>query len=77
MFDAVNPELHTRGYESRADWSEQRQSFSETGAEGMVEFDHARLDTSSTPDGADLILTIKNTSERDWPELASIIPCLN
>jgi hypothetical protein len=32
---------------------------------------------TARPDGADIELRIKNTSDRDWPELASLTPCFH
>ncbi len=72
MFGAVLPEQHTRG-----DWDNEV-SVSEEGksAEILCEpFFNLNAEVDAT--GATLTLTARNRSDRDWPELAGIIPCFN
>ncbi len=77
LFDAVSPGIHTHGPESYGDWSIFPKSINESRTEGFVEIDGLRLDLKSAIDGVDMLLTIQNTSNHDWPEIAAIIPCLN
>jgi hypothetical protein len=73
LFDAVLPGIHTRG---PRDWSGfQRQL--EANHTGAMEEAGVRLSIESVHDGADLLLTITNSSQHDWPESAAIIPCFN
>ena len=74
MFDAVLPGIHTHG---PREWSGFRRQLSEDHGEGDMEEAGIRLSIKGVPDGADLLLTIKNSSEHDWPETAAIIPCFN
>lgn len=74
LFDAVLPGIHTHGV---VDWSIFRKSINESRTEGFMEKEDMRLDMKSVPDGIDIVLTIQNTSNHDWPEIASIIPCFN
>lgn len=71
MFDAVLKGQHTKG---SADWLwqvslEQNQAVMKSPA--------LSLKMKATNKGADLMLTITNKSDHDWPEIAAIIPCFN
>ena len=73
MFDAIKKGQHTGG---SYDWprtvdGEGARGRIDAGENGLV------LDLERAPGGAELKLTVTNTSDHDWPELASIIPCFS
>ena len=71
MFEAVRKGEHTTGL---ADWKwglVPTQSYAQTSGDW---FD---LSVTAVDDGAELLLKITNTTDRDWPEIAAIIPCFN
>lgn len=74
MFDAVLPGIHTHGPN---DWSDFRRRLGKDHNEGAMEEAGIRLEIKGVQDGADLLLTIKNSSKHDWSEIAAIIPCFN
>lgn len=72
MFEAVVPEQHSRG-----DW-ENEVVISEDGKSAEILCNpFFKLDVRGDATGATLTLTATNRSDRDWPELAGIIPCFN
>lgn len=71
MFDAVNRGQHTRG-----DWTNEVSVF-RNGLGGSISSPPLRLTMLAGEDSVDLKLTVKNQSDHDWPELASVIPCFN
>ncbi len=77
LFDAVLPGIHTHGYGKPGDWSIFTRSVNKSRTEGFMEKDDMRLDLKSVDDGVDMLLTIQNTSNHDWPEIAAVIPCFN
>ena len=77
LFDAVKPGIHTHGYGRPGDWSIFTRSINESRAEGFMEKNDMRLDVVSVDDDIEMVLTIRNTSNHDWPEIAAIIPCFN
>ena len=71
MFEAVRAGEHTTGL---ADWKwgiVSTQSYAQTSGDW---FD---LSVTAVEDGAELQLKVTNTSDREWPEIAAIIPCFN
>lgn len=71
MFEAVRKGEHTSG---TSDWKwgmVSTQSYAQTSGDW---FD---LSVTAAEDGAELLLKVTNTTDRDWPDIASIIPCFN
>ncbi|MHC4996439.1 MAG: hypothetical protein ACYTGQ_15440 [Planctomycetota bacterium] len=73
MFDAVEPGQHTGGTFLGNDI---RVNDAQTKGSVTVSPD-LKVEVTAAPDGAELLLTIRNHSRHDWPRLASIIPCFN
>lgn len=71
MFDAVNRGQHTRG-----DWTNEV-SISNRDREAAISSPPLKRIMKAGKDSVDLTLTVKNESDHDWPELASVIPCFN
>ena len=73
MFDAMLPGQHTRGmWDNEVTVEPDRQSARVTSG-----FPGLSVEAQAVDDGADLMLTVTNRSEHDWPPLASIIACFN
>lgn len=73
MFEAMLPGQHTRGmWDNEVTVSADRRSARVTSG-----FPGLSLDVQAVEDGADLMLTVTNLSEHDWPPMASIIACFN
>jgi len=73
LFGTLENQEHFRG-NYFGPWSiseDKREVRREMKDEGM------RLRARLVEDGADLLLTVKNKSSLDWPELGTIIPCLS
>ena len=73
LFGTLDNQEHFRG-NYFGPWSiseDQREVRREMEDEGM------ELRASLVEDGARLLLTVKNRSPSDWPELASVVPCLS
>jgi hypothetical protein len=75
MFDAVERGLHTHAPGSLDDLFDR--AVSDDGTRATVDGSGVTLDAAVRDDGADLSLTVDNETERDWPGLASVVPCLN
>jgi len=71
MFDAMKPGQHTNGT-----FPIPRQ-VNETGNAAVIKSPELSLKMTAGKDAVDLLLTIKNRTELDWPEIAGIIPCFN
>jgi hypothetical protein len=71
MFDAVKKGEHTLG---TFKWP---RTVNEAQTEAVVGSDDLRVKAKASDGGADLLLTITNKSDHDWPEIAGIIPCFN
>lgn len=73
MFDAINQGQHTGGKFLGNDII-----VNDTYTQGSITVNpDLKVDVTAAPDGAELLLTITNNSQHDWPTLASIIPCFN
>lgn len=73
MFDAMLPGQHTRGmWDNEVTVDTDRQSARVTSG-----FPGLSVEAQAVDDGAELMLTVTNRSEHDWPPLASIIACFN
>jgi acetyl esterase/lipase len=73
MFEAMLPGQHTRGmWDNEVTVGPDRQSARVTSG-----FRGLSLDVQAVDDGAELMLTVTNLSEHDWPPLASVIACFN
>jgi hypothetical protein len=73
MFGAVEPGQHTGGtWENEITLSDDRSAARIVSANPGLE-----LEMRAVEDGAELSLTVQNTTERAWPELASMIACFN
>jgi hypothetical protein len=72
MFDAMTSGEHTLGR-----FEDFQRTLSPDGAEANVVNDQLRLTVRATETGADLGIEVTNKSDRDWPALAAIIPCLS
>ncbi len=70
MFDAMQRGQHTRG-----DWSVAAK-FPNPG-KATIEHDALQLTVTVVPDGAKLVLNVKNKTDYPFPEHAAIIPCFN
>lgn len=71
MFGAVLEGEHTGG---TSDW---KWKLDDNGRLAETHSDWFKLTASATEDGADLRLSVTNTTNREWPEIAAIIPCFN
>jgi hypothetical protein len=73
MFDAVRSGQHTQG---RRDSTK---SVDSAGIDARLDLPEAGLSLRSRAlaDGAELVLTVTNRSDHDWPVLAGIIPCFS
>lgn len=69
LFEAVDAGQHTH---ARWDFD-----WKVGGGEAEMSSDAFRIRAQASDDHVDLELTITNRSDRQWPELASIIPCFN
>ena len=71
LFDAVQEGEHKGG---DSDWTWEIDS---EGTLAQSESDWFKISAEATEDGADLLLEVTNNTERDWPDIAAIIPCFN
>ena len=71
MFDAVSPGQHTQGTFHSV------RTLDSAGAEAVLGLPGLRLLVRVVSGGADLRLQATNTTGRDWPAIAGIIPCLS
>jgi hypothetical protein len=72
MFEAVQPGEHTNG-----DYKRFAHELSANRHEMWIRAEDMSLKATAARDGAELELTITNTSGHDWPDVAGIIPCFN
>jgi hypothetical protein len=71
MFGAIKPGQHTLGSHSLP------LAIDETGGSATIHSPELTLEMTAAVDGVDLLLTVRNLSDRDWPAIAGIIPCFN
>ena len=71
LFDAVLEGEHKGG---TSDW---KWSIDSTGSVAETQSDWFKLSATAVDDGADLSLRITNQTDREWPDIAEIIPCFN
>lgn len=71
LFDAIEEGEHKSG---DSDWV---WTIDSEGTRARAESDWFNVSAEATADGADLVLEITNNTDRDWPDIASIIPCFN
>ena len=71
MFDAMQPGQHTHGTYKL------ERTLTKDGQLGIIKSDALSLRVTPTSDGADLNLTVRNRTKRDFPAIAAIIPCFN
>lgn len=71
LFDAMQRGQITNGNDSL------RRTVDESGARAMIDSPAVKLSMSARDDAVDLLLTVHNRSDYDWPEIASIVPCFN
>ena len=71
LFDSVRQGEHKGG---TSDWSWTLDSSNSLAA---TNGDWFSLSATAVEDGADLELTVTNTTDHDWPDIAGIIPCFN
>ena len=71
MFDAMEKGEHTSGT-----YHNQR-TLSEDQTTAVIFSSNLKVEMNVVKDGVDMILTVTNTSEHDWPDIAAIIPCFN
>jgi len=71
MFEAMKPGQHTRGTFPLP------REVGPSGNTATIESPELNLKMTAVKDGADLELTVRNRTDRDWPEIAGIIPCFN
>ena len=71
MFEAVHPGQHTGGDHVPQKTLDDNAGVLEHPDLGL------RLNVSGNENGADLLLSIANKTDRTWPEVAAIIPCFN
>lgn len=71
MFEAMKPGQHTHGtYKLSRKLSPDR-------TEAIAASPEFHLTLRLRDDGADLLLRVTNRTDRDWPEIAGVIPCWN
>jgi hypothetical protein len=71
MFEAMQPGQHTQGT-YRLD-----RKLRDDSRQGVISSNTLTLRVTATTDGADLELTVRNTTGHDFPPHAAIIPCFN
>ena len=71
MFDAVKKGEHTQGTFKHPRKVNKEQT------EAVIGSEELQLTVKATDGGADLLLTITNKSDHDWPDIAGIIPCFS
>lgn len=71
MFDAIQEGEHTHGHHDFARQINADQN------EAIIQSSGLSVGMKATDDGADMVLTVTNESEHDWPQVAGIIPCFN
>ena len=71
MFDAVREGEHKSG---TSDW---QWSMVSTSSYASSKGDWFLLSATAVEDGTELQLQVTNTTDREWPEIAAIIPCFN
>ena len=71
LFDAVLEGEHKSG---TSDWT---WSIDSTGSFAETQSDWFKLSATAVEDGAKLSLQITNNTDREWPDIAGIIPCFN
>jgi len=73
IFGAMRPEQHSRGaWDNKIKISGDRLIATIESSNPGVS-----LKMKAVPDGSELLLTVTNRSEHDWPELAAMIACFN
>lgn len=71
LFDAVAEGQHHSGND-RWPWQ-----VSDEQQHATLDTDLYRAKITAVDDGATMELTVKNTTQHDWPEIAAIIPCVS
>lgn len=71
LFDAVQGGEHKSGL---SDWA---WTIDSEGKRAQSKSDWFKISAEATTDGADLLLEVTNNTDRDWPDIAAIIPCFN
>ncbi len=71
MFDAVRTGEHTGG---TSDW---QWTLNADGDAAESRSDWFQVTATAQDDGAALQLKVTNTTDREWPDIAAIIPCFN
>ncbi|MDA0347457.1 MAG: hypothetical protein O3C43_13025 [Verrucomicrobia bacterium] len=71
LFDSVHKGEHKGG---ASDW---KWDLDSDGSLAKTTNDWFSLSATAVEDGAELKLTVTNTTDRDWPDIAGIIPCFN
>ncbi len=71
MFGAVRKGEHKSGL---SDWT---WTVDSDGKFAQSDSDWFKISAEATEEGADLLLEVTNNTDRDWPDIAAIIPCFN
>ena len=71
LFDSVHKGEHKSG---NSDW---KWDLDSNGSLANTSNDWFSLSATAVEDGAEMNLTVTNTTDRQWPDIAGIIPCFN
>jgi hypothetical protein len=71
MFEAMKPGQHTGGTFPLP------REVDDAGTTAKIESPELTLEMKAATGAVDLLLTVRNRTDRDWPEIAGIIPCFN
>jgi hypothetical protein len=71
LFDAVTKGEHTHGSHS-SEWTVNKE-----GTAARMNSTWLKMKIDAKPDGVTMTLNVTNTTDYNWPDIASIIPCFN
>ena len=71
MFDALEKGEHTNGS------FDNNRSLNEDSTIAEISTDNLKVEMKIVDDGVDLLLTVTNSTQHHWPDIAAIIPCFN
>lgn len=71
MFDAMQKGEHTNGS------FENDRTLNVDSTAALISTENLKVEMNVVNDGVALLLTVKNTTQHSWPDIAAIIPCFN
>lgn len=71
MFDAIQIGEHTNGS------FDNNRNLNEDSTSAYISTENLKVEMNVVTNGVELLLTVTNSSQHSWPDIAAIIPCFN